>query len=158
MMEYFQEALIILALSTNNILYFLRVRAVCGKSRNITIFFGCCACIVFGITLSAPLGVRTAVSIGFFLGLSKSPHINVCGQHIASTSRCIVTRIHPWLSSLMVCNAFNGTFVFLAISYRIASQNMRGQGWPSALRGFFRGDGTMGVVKQLFHHSQLCYL
>lgn len=58
----------------------------------------------------------------------------------------------------MVSNVIYGTFVFLAISYRIATHSMHGEGWSSALKSFFQGDGSPGVIKELLHRSQLCYL
>lgn len=63
-----------------------------------------------------------------------------------------------WLASLIISNAVNGTLVFLAISYRIASNSMIGPGLRSNTRNFFRGDGAPRVVKALLHQGQLCYL
>lgn len=58
----------------------------------------------------------------------------------------------------MVINVLYGTCVFLAISYRIATKSMRGEGWSLALKSFFHGDGAPCVIKELLHRSQLCYL
>lgn len=77
-MEYFQGTLIILALIPNNLLYFLRLRAIYGKSRNITVLFGCCTFIVFGISLCAPFAIEAAVRFLLLLRLWHSHHSWEC--------------------------------------------------------------------------------
>lgn len=53
---------IMFALNANNVLYFLRVRAVYGKSRIITAFFGFFGFGVFGTTFCAPFTIKAQVS------------------------------------------------------------------------------------------------
>ncbi|KZP10661.1 hypothetical protein FIBSPDRAFT_937892 [Athelia psychrophila] len=137
-LEVIMAIFIMFALNANNVLYFLRVRAVYGKSRIITAFFGFFGFGVFGTTFCAPFTIKA--------------------QHIGSTSRCVTTEVHPSLLAMMFSNATFGTLVFLAISYRITSQSVGGAGWCAAAKGFFRGDGAPRVGKLLLHHGQLSYL
>ena len=54
---------LIIALNTNNILFFTRVRAVYGKSLRITALFGFCYMAVFGTSLSVPFALHAEVSL-----------------------------------------------------------------------------------------------
>lgn len=53
----------ILAVGSNNLLFFLRVRAVYGKSPAVTVFFGFWYLVSFGTTLGTPFAVNAVVSI-----------------------------------------------------------------------------------------------
>ncbi|KZP29684.1 hypothetical protein FIBSPDRAFT_726991 [Athelia psychrophila] len=128
----------IIALNTNNLLFFFRVRAVYGKSLSVTVLFGFLYFTVFGTTMVTPFSLNA--------------------EHIGPTQMCIQVNVRNWLTSVMITNAVNGTLVFLAISYRISSQSMGGDGWHSTWRCFFRGDGAPPVLKDLLYNSQLCYL
>lgn len=93
------------------------------------------------------------------------PEISCANDNVQSissqsytTNYCIETNVNTWVASAMLSNAINDTLVFLAISYRIASLSVGGQGWRSMLSCFFLGDGVPRVAKQLLHHGQLCYL
>ncbi|KZP29525.1 hypothetical protein FIBSPDRAFT_1038860 [Athelia psychrophila] len=98
-------AFIVLALNTNNLLFFYRVRAVYGNSRGVTFFFGSCYMVVCVTSCFVPSTLDAT--------------------HIGPTAYCINSEIKPWLSALsVVFNAVNDTLVFLAISYRIASTTM----------------------------------
>lgn len=57
------SAFVILAVNVNNLLFFIRVRAVYGKSRGVTIFFGIWWFVVLGSTLCAPIAVSVEVSV-----------------------------------------------------------------------------------------------
>lgn len=59
---YIRAAFEILAMNTNNVLFFIRARAVYGKSRGSTLFFGFWWFVVFGTTLCALFAVQTDVS------------------------------------------------------------------------------------------------
>ncbi|KZP29717.1 hypothetical protein FIBSPDRAFT_946596 [Athelia psychrophila] len=131
-------ALVILALNTNNLLFFIRVRAVYGKSLNATALFGFLYFAVFGSSMVVPFSLHA--------------------EHIGPTQMCTQVNVRNWLTAVMITNAVNGTLVFLAISYRISSQSMGGDGWHSKWRCFFRGDGAPRVVKDLLYNGQLCYL
>ncbi|KZP15501.1 hypothetical protein FIBSPDRAFT_832648 [Athelia psychrophila] len=132
------SALTILALNTNNLLFFFRVRAVFGKSLSATVLFGFLYLAVFGTTMVIPFSLRA--------------------ENIGPTQRCIQSDVRNWLTSVMFTNSVHATFVFLAISYRISAQSVGGDGWYSKWRCFFRGDGAPRVLKVLLHNGQLCYL
>ncbi|KZP03518.1 hypothetical protein FIBSPDRAFT_768830 [Athelia psychrophila] len=134
-MIYIVEILLILSSSTNNLLLFIRVRAVYGKSRSVTAFFGFWYLVVLGTTAAGPWAIEAA--------------------HIGPTNLCINTNVQTWLTSSTMSNAINGTLVFLAISYRISSRSISGR---SATRRFLRSDGAPRVLKDLLHQGQLCYL
>ncbi|KZP23259.1 hypothetical protein FIBSPDRAFT_823569 [Athelia psychrophila] len=137
-LQLFVAIFIILALSASNALFFLRVRAVYGKSRSITAFFGLSWFIVFVTILSALFAIKV--------------------QHIGPTNRCVTVKVHPWLAVPMISHVVNSTLVFLAISYRITSQSMGRAGWRSTARGFLSGDRAPRVAKALLRHGQLSYL
>lgn len=150
----------VLAVGSNNILFFLRVRAVYGKSRAVTVFFGFWYLVSLGTTFGTPFAVDTAVSIRL-LG-----HIGVLilimditiNQHIGPTGMCVETKLHAWIASAMIGNAVYSTLVFLAISYRIGSHTMGSTGSLATVQSFLHADRAPRVVKALLQNSQLCYL
>ncbi|KAF7986979.1 hypothetical protein HWV62_41 [Athelia sp. TMB] len=129
--------LIVLALNANNILFFVRVRAVWGKSARITTFFGFCYLAVFSTSMLIPFALNAS--------------------HILPTNYCMVDPAKIWIAAPMLCNAANDALVFFAISYRITLQSMDGGGRCSKFRRFFRGDGAGHVAKELLYNGQLCY-
>ncbi|KZP11012.1 hypothetical protein FIBSPDRAFT_871924 [Athelia psychrophila] len=104
----------------------------------LTVFFGFWYFAVLGTTSAAPWAMEAV--------------------HLGPTNLCIVIKVQTWLTSSTVCNAVNGTLVFLAISYRISSRSICETGRRSAARRFLRGDGAPRVLKDLLHQGQLCYL
>ncbi|KAF7979705.1 hypothetical protein HWV62_41044 [Athelia sp. TMB] len=130
--------LIILALNTNNILFFIRARAVYGNSRAVSAFFGFWFLVVLGTSISVPFGLYAG--------------------HLGPTRHCVEIKEQPYIASVMVSNAVYATLVFFAISYRIASQCVGGDDWRARVRSFFRGDGAPRVGKDLLRNGQLCYL
>ncbi|KZP07639.1 hypothetical protein FIBSPDRAFT_875303 [Athelia psychrophila] len=129
--------LTVLSLNANNLLFFVRVRAVYGNSRRVSAFFGFLYMIVLSVSMYIPFSL-SATNIG-------------------PTQLCTEINVKPWASSSMFCNAAYDTLVFLAISYRISSQSVGGDGWRSRFRSFFYGDGAPRIVKDLLHNGQLCY-
>ncbi|KZP11057.1 hypothetical protein FIBSPDRAFT_871995 [Athelia psychrophila] len=132
------DVFLILSSSTNNLLLFIRVRAVYGKSRSVTAFFGFWYLAVLGTTSAIPWAIEAA--------------------HLGPTNLCIVIKAQTWLTTSIVCNAVNITLVFLAITYRISSRSIHETGRRSAARRFLRSDGAPRVLKDLLHQGQLCYL
>lgn len=135
---YAISVLTILALNTNNILFLFRIRAVYGNSRWVNAFFGFWYLVVLGTSLGVPFVMHAA--------------------HIGPTNYCLEAGVPIWTTSTMFANMINDTLVCLAISYRITSKSIGGEGWRSALRCFFRGDGAPRVAKDLLRNGQLCYL
>ncbi|KZP25261.1 hypothetical protein FIBSPDRAFT_856247 [Athelia psychrophila] len=137
-MLYTVVIFLILSSSANNLLLLIRVRAVYGKSRSATAFFGFSYLAVLGTTSAVPWAMEAA--------------------HLGPTKLCVVIKIQTWLTSSTVCNAVNGTLVCLAISYRILSRSIRETGRRSAALRFLRSDDAPRVVRDLLHQGQLCYL
>ncbi|KZP11010.1 hypothetical protein FIBSPDRAFT_962581 [Athelia psychrophila] len=137
-MLYFIEVFLILSSGTNNLLLFIRVCAVYGKSRSVTAFFGFWWLAAFGTMSTTPWAIETA--------------------HIGPTNLCINTNVQTWLTSSTICNAINGTLVFLAISYRVSTRSIGETRRRSAAQRFLRSDGAPRVLKDLLHQGQLCYL
>ncbi|KZP25250.1 hypothetical protein FIBSPDRAFT_821220 [Athelia psychrophila] len=137
-MVHMVDIFFILSTITNNLLLLIRVRAVYGKSRSITAFFGFWYLAVLGTASASPWAMDAA--------------------HLGPTKLCVYIRVQPWVSSATVCNAINGTLVFLAISYRVSSRTISETGTHSTARRFLRSDGAPRVVKDLLHQGQLCYL
>ncbi|KZP25247.1 hypothetical protein FIBSPDRAFT_1041706 [Athelia psychrophila] len=137
-MCYLVSAFVLLSSSTNNFLLFIRVRAVYGNSRSVTAFFGFWYLAVIGTTSTIPWAAEAA--------------------HLGPTKLCIYIRVETWVMLGTVCNAVNGTFVFLAISYRVSLRSLGETGRRSTARRFLRSDGAPRVVRDLLHQGQLCYL
>ncbi|KZP29519.1 hypothetical protein FIBSPDRAFT_946783 [Athelia psychrophila] len=132
-------ALVVLTRNTNNLLFFSRVRAVYGNSLCVTFFFGFCYMVAFVTSMLVPS--------------------TLSAMHVGPTEYCIEAEVKPWIASVAaLCHAVYDTLVFLAISYRIASASIGGDGRRSTLRCFFRGDGAPRVIKELLQNGQLCYL
>ncbi|KZP25244.1 hypothetical protein FIBSPDRAFT_1041705 [Athelia psychrophila] len=137
-MLYIVVIFMILSSSTTNLLLLIRVRAVYGKSRSVTAFFGFWYLAILGTTLAIPWAMEAA--------------------HLGPTKLCIVVKVETWVSSATVCNAINCTLVFLAISYRISLRSIGETGGRSAAWRFLCSDGAPRVVRELLHQGQLCYL
>ncbi|KZP13832.1 hypothetical protein FIBSPDRAFT_123348 [Athelia psychrophila] len=93
-------AFTILSVNANNLLFFVRVRAVSQPSS------GSC-----GLSSWAQLYARRLQSMWQYLG---------------PTNTCMYTEIHIYFTSVMFTNALNSTFAFIATSYRITSQSAGG--------------------------------
>ncbi|KZP03892.1 hypothetical protein FIBSPDRAFT_834174 [Athelia psychrophila] len=130
-------ALCIPALTFNSLLILFRARAVYGHSWRMTCLFVLSWCAVVGTSFAVPFALNA--------------------EHIGPTKRCIGNRISPHLAISIITNAANNTFIFVAISYRIASLSVRGNTWNARATSFFRGDGLPAVAKDLLHGGQLCY-
>ncbi|KZP25252.1 hypothetical protein FIBSPDRAFT_396733 [Athelia psychrophila] len=128
----------ILSSNANNLLMLIRVRAVYGNSRSVTAFFGFWYLAVLGTTSAVPWAIEAV--------------------HLGPTKLCIDIKVQSWITSSTVCNAVNGTLVFIAVSYRVSLRSLGETGWRSTARRFFRSNGAPRVVKDLLHQGQLCYL
>ncbi|KZP25245.1 hypothetical protein FIBSPDRAFT_950607 [Athelia psychrophila] len=136
-MVHMVDIFFILSTSTNNLLL-IRVCTVYGKSRSVTAFFGFWYLTVLGTSSASPWAMDAA--------------------HLGPTKLCVYIKVQPWVSSATVCNAINGTLVFLAISYHVSSRSIDETGTCSAAQRFLRSDGPPRVLKDLLHQGQLCYL
>ncbi|KZP08596.1 hypothetical protein FIBSPDRAFT_938926 [Athelia psychrophila] len=137
-MAHVTTVFFILSSNANNLLLFIRIRAVYGNSRSVTAFFGFWYLAVLGTTSPIPWAIEVV--------------------HLGPTKLCIDIKVQTWVTASTVCNAVNGTLVFIAISYRVSSRSLGETGWRSAARRFFRSNGAPRVVNDLLHQGQLCYL
>ncbi|KZP11067.1 hypothetical protein FIBSPDRAFT_1051000 [Athelia psychrophila] len=137
-MVHITSAFLILSSSANNLLMLIRVRAVYGNSRSVTAFFGFWYLAVLGTTSAVPWAIEAV--------------------HLGPTKLCIDIKVQSWITSSTVCNAVNGTLVFIAVSYRVSLRSLGETGWRSTARRFIRSNGAPRVVKDLLHQGQLCYL
>ncbi|KZP14317.1 hypothetical protein FIBSPDRAFT_896693 [Athelia psychrophila] len=122
---------------STSFLFFLRVRAVYLRSRYVTVLFG----ILWLIT--AILNIITDASI------RAEPHTDA--QH------CMGFRInhssYPSISSFVF-----DTFVFIAISYRLAANAATEQSWRARLQSVVTGNGLFNLSRAFMMSGQLYYL
>ncbi|KZP07892.1 hypothetical protein FIBSPDRAFT_1052706 [Athelia psychrophila] len=121
---------------STSFLFFLRVRAVYLRSRSVTVLFG----ILWLITVI--LNIITDASI------RAEPHTDA--QH------CMGFRIHnssyPSISSFVF-----DTFVFIAISYRLAADAATEQSWRARLQSVVTGNGLLNLSRAFMISGQLYY-
>lgn len=79
-------------------------------------------------------------------------------KSIGATEHCIVSKIKPWMMVFLWAKAAYDTSIFIAISFRIASQSIF-QGTPNrSVMSILRGHGLSRLGKDLLHSGQLYYL
>ncbi|KZP04027.1 hypothetical protein FIBSPDRAFT_671104, partial [Athelia psychrophila] len=118
-------------------LFFLRVRAVYLCSRSVTVLFGILWLIV------ATLNIYTDASIRAGPLTDNQYCINFQVQHFT----------YPSITSFVY-----DTFVFIAISYRLAADAATEQSWRARLQSAVTGKGLFNVSRALMISGQLYYL
>ncbi|KZP04809.1 hypothetical protein FIBSPDRAFT_1054442 [Athelia psychrophila] len=126
-----------IAVPATSFLFFLRVRAVYNKSKTVTAVFGFLWIAIKGVSLVMLIGMK--------------------GAHIGDTLQCGQTKVPKYSMIPIVVVSVTDTLVFLAISYRLASNAIVGDTWRQRARSFFTGDGLYGVSKSLLQSGQFYY-
>lgn len=150
-------ALSIPALTFNSLLFAFRARAVYGNSRKMNCIFAFSWICVVGSGFSVPWSLDAVVRLFDFPCIQLSD-LSFEFEHIGPTKRCVGTNVSSELAISIITNAVNNTFLFFAMSYRIISYSIRGDGWNSRAHSFFKGDGLPTVAKDLLQSGQFCYL
>ncbi|KZP29386.1 hypothetical protein FIBSPDRAFT_1038803 [Athelia psychrophila] len=126
-----------LATVCTSFLFFIRVRAVYLKSRLITFAFGA----VWIMTIAVNLIQYSAVHAG----------------HIPGTEFCMASSSKNLAGLPSIANAVNDTLVFLAISYRLASNAATEDSWRARLQSIIKTRGLYSVSSSLMRSGQLYY-
>jgi len=117
-------------------LFFVRLTAIYSYDKFVVTFFGSCWLVVLGIFI---FDTTTVISRSSDAGTSK---------------QCFVfTHTDAWG---YIATAVYDTFMYLAISWRLASFAMTDQ-WKSRVRSFVTGGGLSGLSKVLLRSGQLYY-
>ncbi|KZP16261.1 hypothetical protein FIBSPDRAFT_866100 [Athelia psychrophila] len=126
------------AIASTSFLFFLRVRAVYLRSRTITILFGA----LWVVTSSVGIGFSALAA----LDVDRVPYTPYCN----STSK------HNYIPVTM---AFvHDTMVFLAISYRLATDAVAAADRRSRVLSIVTGKGLFSLSRSLMKGGQLYYL
>lgn len=80
--------------------------------------------------------------------------VHVVLQYL-SEGRIAPERIDTWS---YVLNSLYDTMIYIAISWRLASFSISGDGWRDRVRSFVVGDGLLGLTKGLLQSGQSYYL
>ncbi|KZP04025.1 hypothetical protein FIBSPDRAFT_673881, partial [Athelia psychrophila] len=124
-------------------LFFLRVRAVYLRSRSVTALFGALWLVTVTLNILTDASVRPAQP-SLIHRLGDPPYcISLHIQHFT----------FPSISSFVY-----DTFVFIAISYRLAADAATEQSWRSRLQSVVTGKGLFNISRALMISGQLYYL
>jgi hypothetical protein len=127
----------VLALPSTSALFFFRVKAVYCNNKVITAFFAFLLIVLFGLSFLVPLALVVL--------------------HIGTTQRCITTQVEKYAFAPAVLNLILDTLVFVAISFRIASNSIEGDTFRAFVKSFLRGEGLPKFSKSLLQDGQIYY-
>ena len=128
----------VLLFTSSSALFFLRVKAVYGNNRIITVFFGLLLLVLFGVCFLIPLSTK--------------------GKHLPTTQICIVFQVEVYVAIPLIAHFVFNNLIFIAISLRITSFSLIGGTFSVRLRSFFRGDGLSRLSKSILYGGQLYYM
>jgi hypothetical protein len=120
------------------LLFFFRVRAVCGATWRINGVFGFLWVGILASSMTIPFGGKAA--------------------RIGPTGGCIVTRLAPYVTSSGIICAIYDSAVFLTISCRLISNNSDAQSRLSQLKAIVSNPRLPAFSKALFNDGQKYYL
>ncbi|KAJ7629855.1 hypothetical protein B0H17DRAFT_1284071 [Mycena rosella] len=130
-----------IGVSAAALLFFLRLRAICGGDRLITIPFGFLWLAVLGSSMTVPIG-GTARSVG-------------------NPPKCLVGQPKAYVGSPGIIITVHDTLVYFAISYRLVSNfsHLDGKQTRRAqLTALFSGSTLPAFAKSLFTDGQMYYM
>jgi hypothetical protein len=125
------------AIPSNSLLFFFRIRAVFFTNRLIVAFFA----LIWASTLS---NIVVPFSIN--------------GTHIGPTKLCVNSEAKSFSSVGIVASTVNDTLVFFATTLRIMTYNIASEKWSDRWKAFVKGEGLSHVPKVLLQTGQLYYL
>ncbi|KZP25787.1 hypothetical protein FIBSPDRAFT_949899 [Athelia psychrophila] len=125
-----------MSIATTSYLFLLRVRAVYLQSRPITIVFG-------GLWLTM---------IALVILANASTHV----AHVPGTQFCTSTDT-TYFSLQSISSFVNDSLIFLAISYRLASNSATELTWRSWALSIIKGKGLYHLSRSLMKTGQLYY-
>lgn len=96
------------------------------------------------------------------LGGSVTVPLATRGAHIAPTHYCINSEVKSFASTAVIVSTVNDSLVFLAISFRLLSNNNEELSTKDRVRLFFstsgKGNGLSSISNALFQGGQVYYL
>ena len=129
-----------LAVSSTNLLFFFRVRAVFNNNRLVVAFFGFTWLAVVGACLTTTQGIT--------------------GTNIGPTKYCLTGDVKEYVNAATIVPLINDTLVFLAITYQLMRHSYITQ--PNSMKTRLRicafGDHLPAISKALLKDGQLYYL
>jgi hypothetical protein len=128
----------LLLFSSSSALFFLRVKAVYGNNRIITIFFGFLLLVLFGLCFLIPLSTKS--------------------MHLPTTQICIIFQVEHYVAIPLGAHFVFNNLIFIAVSLRIISFSLVGGTFSARMKSFFRGDGLSCLSKSVLYGGQLYYM
>ncbi|KAF8180723.1 hypothetical protein K438DRAFT_1768267 [Mycena galopus ATCC 62051] len=127
------------AIPSTSLLFFVRVRAIYGCTRAVTIVFGLMWTAVLGMSILVPIADR--------------------GANIGPTRYCIIGEVADYAGAIGLAPGLFDTAVFLAISYKLVQNNhVEHPSWKQKARAFFTGAHLPSFSRSLFADGQIYYL
>jgi hypothetical protein len=126
------------AVTSTSLLFFFRTRAVFDRNPWIVAFFAILWLAVVGACLTVIIGVN--------------------GVNIGSTRYCIEGSVKPFVTTAAIIPLINDTFVFLAITWRLADNSYARPTLKDGLRVLIFGDYLPKFSKAMLQDGQAYYL
>ncbi|KAF8188186.1 hypothetical protein K438DRAFT_1594344 [Mycena galopus ATCC 62051] len=139
--QEFERTLVILypiVIPSTSLLFFYRVRAIYAGSQTVTVIFS----FVWLVELISCIGVIFATG----------------ATNIGPTSYCFLSRLAPYSAAACITQSIFDTGVFVAISYRLASDAYAAHGWPDKFRVFIRGAYLPHLSRAMLVDGQMYYM
>jgi hypothetical protein len=117
-------------------LFFIRLSAIYLGNKNVIAFFGVCWLGTFGCFLMESISM-----------LSRYNRFNAASTMLVEHED----------AAGFISNLIYDTFIYLAISWKLASFSVVSDRWKGYLRSFVYGDGLFQLSKALLHSGQVYY-
>lgn len=127
-----------IAVPSTTLLFTIRVRAIYGGNKYITVFFGVLWLFVIGGCITTIHGDSV--------------------REIGSTGYCVNTHFESYATSSVIAPLVNDTLVFLAISWRLMQVTLLRDGHKVHIQEIVLGRRMPPFSRALFNDGQMYYL
>lgn len=126
------------ALASNTLLFFFRVRAIYDRNLYVTLFFGFLWLSVIAGALTTTQGIKVV--------------------ELPPTTYCIGAGLQPYVGAAIIIPLVNDTLVFLAISWRLMRNSHIEDSFKNGFRAFAFGKFMPAFSRGLLQDGQAYYL
>ncbi|KIJ26206.1 hypothetical protein M422DRAFT_132654, partial [Sphaerobolus stellatus SS14] len=127
-----------IAVTSNSLLFFFRLRAVFNADPYTIAFFSFMVLATFGGGITVPFGIS--------------------GTHIGTTNRCLQNGVRAFSSAGIVISTVNDTLVFIAITWRLLQTTTYEDTLRARVKSFFKREGLPAFARALLESGQEYYL
>jgi len=127
-----------LAVSSNALLFFFRIRAIFDRNKSVVAFFALLWVMVFAGSLLAIPGIAAT--------------------NIGPTNYCMITKVESYVVAAVMIPLANDTLVFLAISWRLMECSQAEISMKTGFRILAFGHYLLPLSKALLQDGQMYYL